>query len=41
VLLSATPVHLHSDDLFHLLRFVDEDVFNQRDVFEFIRYPAA
>jgi superfamily II DNA or RNA helicase len=37
VLLSATPVHLHSDDLFHLLRIVDEDVFNQRDVFEFIR----
>ena len=37
VLLSATPVHLHSDDLFHLLRIVDEDMFNQRDVFEFIR----
>lgn len=37
VLLSATPVHLHSDDLFHLLRIVDGDVFTQRDVFEFIR----
>ena len=37
VLLSATPVHLHSEDLFHLLRIVDEDMFNQRDVFEFIR----
>ncbi len=37
VLLSATPVHLRSDDLFHLLRIVDEGVFNQRDVFEFIR----
>lgn len=37
VLLSATPVHLRSDDLFHLLRIVDEDVFSQRDVFEVIR----
>lgn len=37
VLLSATPVHLHSDDLFHLLRIVDEDVFHQRDVFEYMR----
>lgn len=37
VLLSATPVHLHSDDLFHLLRIVDEDMFSQREVFEFIR----
>jgi superfamily II DNA or RNA helicase len=37
VLLSATPVHLHSDDLFHLLRIVDEDTFNERDVFEYIR----
>jgi SNF2 family DNA or RNA helicase len=37
VLLSATPVHLHSDDLFNLLRVVDGDVFNQREIFEFIR----
>jgi len=37
VLLSATPVHLHSEDLFHLLRIVDEDVFNRRESFEFIR----
>lgn len=37
MLLSATPVHLRSDDLFNLLRIVDEDVFNERDVFEFIR----
>lgn len=35
-LLSATPVHLKSDDLFHLLRIVDEDVFFRKDAFDFI-----
>jgi superfamily II DNA or RNA helicase len=36
VFLSATPVHLKSEDLFHLLRLVDEDLFSRQDVFEFI-----
>jgi len=34
VLLSATPVHLRSDDLYYLLNLVDEDTFSRRDVFE-------
>lgn len=34
VLLSATPVHLHQDDLFHLLRIVDEDVYYRREIFD-------
>jgi len=34
VLLSATPVHLRSDDLFNLLNLVDEDTFNQPRVFD-------
>ena len=34
VLLSATPVHLRSEDLFYLLNLVDEDTFSRRDVFE-------
>jgi superfamily II DNA or RNA helicase len=33
VLLSATPVHLRSEDLFSLLMLVDEDTFSRRDVF--------
>ena len=37
VLLSATPVHLKSEDLFYLLRLIDEDIFDRRDVFESIR----
>jgi superfamily II DNA or RNA helicase len=37
VLLSATPVHLRSADLFHLLRLIDEDTFDRPDVFESIR----
>jgi superfamily II DNA or RNA helicase len=37
VLLSATPVQLRSDDLFHLLRIVDEDLFTRPDVFEEVR----
>ncbi|MBC2710640.1 MAG: DEAD/DEAH box helicase [Desulfosarcina sp.] len=34
VLLSATPVHLRSADLYQLLNLVDEDTFNQPHVFE-------
>lgn len=34
ILLSATPVHLRSEDLFHLLNLVDDGAFNRRDVFE-------
>lgn len=37
VLLSATPVHLKSEDLFNVLRIVDEDAFSRKDVFELIR----
>lgn len=37
VLLSATPVHLRSEDLFHLLRIVDEDSFPRKEVFEYLR----
>jgi len=33
VLLSATPINLKSEDLFHLLNIVDEDNFNQVRVF--------
>ena len=33
VLLSATPINLHSDDLFHLLNLVDPDSFGVKDVF--------
>ncbi|TWI73931.1 SNF2 domain-containing protein [Desulfobotulus alkaliphilus] len=34
VLLSATPVHLRSQDLYALLNLVDEDTFNQPHVFD-------
>jgi SNF2 family DNA or RNA helicase len=34
ILLSATPVHLHSDDLYQLLNLVDEDTFNHPAQFE-------
>lgn len=34
VLLSATPVHLRSRDLFQLLNLVDEDSFNEAHVFD-------
>ena len=37
VLLSATPVHLKSADLFYLLRLIDEDIFDRPEVFESIR----
>ena len=36
VLLSATPIHLRSHDLYQLLNLVDEDTFNQPRVFDFI-----
>ena len=36
VLLSATPVHLRSRDLYQLLNLVDEATFNQPGVFDFI-----
>lgn len=34
ILLSATPIHLHNQDLFNLLNLVDEDSFNQINVFD-------
>jgi len=34
VLLSATPINLRSDDLFHLLKLVDPDTFTNIDSFE-------
>lgn len=34
ILLSATPVHLRSDDLYQLLNLVDEDTFNHPAQFE-------
>ncbi len=34
VLLSATPVHLRSGDLYQLLNLVDEDTFNQPSLFD-------
>jgi superfamily II DNA or RNA helicase len=37
VLLSATPVHLKSADLFTLLRVVDEDIFTDSGTFELVR----
>lgn len=33
VLLSATPINLRSDDLFHLLNLVDPDTFDRREFF--------
>ena len=36
-LLSATPVHLRSADLYYLLRLIDGDIFENPDVFESIR----
>ena len=34
VLLSATPIHLRSDDLYSLLNLVDEDTFNRPQAFD-------
>jgi len=36
VLLSATPIHLRNADLYQLLNLVDEDTFNQPEIFDFI-----
>lgn len=36
VLLSATPIHLRSDDLYHLLRLLDPDTFNRPEAFDLI-----
>ena len=41
VLLSATPIHLKSQDLYHLLNIVDEDSFNQIHVFDDILQANA
>ena len=41
VLLSATPIHLRSMDLFYLLNLVDEDSFNQVHVFDDILQANA
>ena len=35
VLLTATPIHLMSDDLFRLLSILDSDEFAQKDIFEY------
>jgi SNF2 family DNA or RNA helicase len=34
IMLSATPIHLKSKDLYHLLKLVDEDTFNQPAIFD-------
>lgn len=34
LLLSATPIHLRSDDLYGLLNLVDEDTFNRQQAFD-------
>ncbi|NOZ68910.1 MAG: DEAD/DEAH box helicase, partial [Deferribacteres bacterium] len=36
ILLSATPVHLKSDDLYYLLNLIDEDTFDSPRVFDTI-----
>lgn len=36
LLLSATPIHLRSDDLYHLLRILDPDTFNRPEAFDLI-----
>lgn len=41
VLLSATPIHLHNEDLYQLLNLVDEDSFNQVNVFDDILQANA
>jgi superfamily II DNA or RNA helicase len=41
VLLSATPIHLKNEDLYHLLNLVDEDSFNQIQVFDDILQANA
>ncbi len=41
VLLSATPIHLRSQDLYQLLNLVDEDTFNRADVFDMVLQANA
>lgn len=41
VLLSATPIHLKNEDLFNLLNLVDEDSFNEKNVFDDILQANA
>jgi superfamily II DNA or RNA helicase len=36
VLLSATPIHLRSRNLYQLLNLVDEDTFNRPDIFDMV-----
>ncbi len=40
-MLSATPIHLKNQDLYHLLNLVDEDSFNQVHVFDDILQANA
>lgn len=41
VLLSATPIHLRNEDLFHLVNLLDEDTFNNRVVFDSVLQANA
>ncbi|MGL4580111.1 MAG: helicase-related protein [Shewanella xiamenensis] len=41
ILLSATPINLHSQDLYQLLRVVDEDTFQNENVFPLIMQANA
>lgn len=41
LLLSATPIHLKNEDLYHLLNLVDEDSFNEIHVFDDILQANA
>lgn len=41
VLLSATPIHLRSQDLYQLLNLVDEDTFNRSEVFDMVLQANA
>lgn len=41
VLLSATPIHLRSQDLYQLLNLVDEDTFNRPEVFDMVLQANA
>jgi superfamily II DNA or RNA helicase len=41
VLLSATPIHLRNEDLFHLVNLLDEDTFNNPLVFDSVLQANA
>lgn len=41
VLLSATPIHLRNEDLFHLVNILDEDTFNNNVVFDSVLQANA